>query len=79
VWRGFASGRVVTRYRTIVADPPWAYREGFGIGRTPRGRQNDGRRNALPYQEMSLDQINHPAGDGGQDAPVAPHVRPDAI
>jgi N6-adenosine-specific RNA methylase IME4 len=47
----------MTRYRTIVADPPWPYREGFGIGRTPQGRENDGRRNALPYQEMSLDDI----------------------
>ena len=44
-------------FRCIVADPPWPYPEGFGIGRVPKGQVNDGRRNALPYECMTLDEI----------------------
>jgi N6-adenosine-specific RNA methylase IME4 len=44
-------------YRTIVADPPWPYPEGFGIGRTPAGQKNDGRRLPLPYPSMSVEEI----------------------
>jgi len=45
------------KYRTIVADPPWEYPEGFGIGRIPKGAQHDGRRQELPYSSMTLTEI----------------------
>lgn len=56
-----------TRYRTIVADPPWAYPEGW-----PVGSENDhvspyaarrgvpfekGRRSPLRYEQMSVEEI----------------------
>lgn len=50
-------GRSVCRYRTIVVDPPWAYPEGFGIGRVPKGTTNDGRRKPLPFPAMTVEQI----------------------
>lgn len=46
-----------TLYRAIVADPPWPYPQGFGIGRTPKGTKNDGRRLPLPYASMPVDEI----------------------
>jgi N6-adenosine-specific RNA methylase IME4 len=52
----------MTRYRTIVADPPWPYPEGFcapGAGhfgkRTPEERGSV--KTDLPYGAMSLDEI----------------------
>jgi N6-adenosine-specific RNA methylase IME4 len=59
----------VKRYRTIVADPPWPYPEGFGIGRIPEGVEHDGRRQALPYDDMTLDDIKA--------LPVATLAEPD--
>lgn len=64
------------QYRTIVADPPWAYDEGwpdastsplsaFNHGVRPEGRQ---RRVALPYGSMTLDAIKAlPVGDLADD------------
>jgi N6-adenosine-specific RNA methylase IME4 len=46
----------VTKYRTIVADPPWHY-DGFGVGRVPAGSTNDGRKTPLPYPTMSVAEI----------------------
>jgi N6-adenosine-specific RNA methylase IME4 len=47
------------KYRTIVADPPWDYPEGFP--RNKGGRYGDGTNSsdivALPYQAMTLDGI----------------------
>jgi len=56
----------VTRYRTIVADPPWAYDEGwpdastsplsaFNRGVAPQGRQ---KRVDLPYGSMTVEAIS---------------------
>jgi N6-adenosine-specific RNA methylase IME4 len=55
----------VTRYRTIVADPPWAYPEGFvNLGDRPhkqdrdRGmRGNTFVRTQLPYPSLSISEI----------------------
>jgi N6-adenosine-specific RNA methylase IME4 len=44
----------VKRYRTIVADPPWAYDEGWPVN---RGRRS-GSRIGLPYGAMTLDAIH---------------------
>ena len=45
------------RYRTIVADPPWPYAEGFvSINRTA-GKWSERVEKPLPYQAMTLDQI----------------------
>lgn len=56
------------KYRTIVADPPWAYPEGFASG-VSTGRSVNARRDGdkarlgsfqqvgLPYQGMALDAI----------------------
>lgn len=41
------------KYATIVADPPWRYREGFGSTWT----RKSGRRNPLPYPSMGVDEI----------------------
>lgn len=44
-------------YRTIVADPPWSYDEGWApFGPTSRGGDRPGRR-ALPYSSMTVEQI----------------------
>ena len=47
------------RYRTIVADPPWPYPEGFA--RNKGGRYGDGTNGseiiALPYSAMTLEDI----------------------
>lgn len=54
------------RYRTIVADPPWPYPEGFGYlgeGHDIKGRRRKPEergpiyRRSLPYAAMSLEQI----------------------
>jgi N6-adenosine-specific RNA methylase IME4 len=46
----------VTRYRTIVADPPWEY-EGFASAHTIRGRAQPVTVKALPYKTMSVAEI----------------------
>jgi N6-adenosine-specific RNA methylase IME4 len=49
----------LTRYRTIVADPPWPYPEGFARsqgGRWANGTSEMARR-VLPYGSMTLDEI----------------------
>ena len=43
----------MTRYRTIVADPPWAYDDGFALG-PGHGTLVQ---KPLPYGSMSLDAI----------------------
>jgi N6-adenosine-specific RNA methylase IME4 len=46
------------RYRTIVADPPWAYEKGFATqSRTPGKWEAKTTYKALPYGAMSVDQI----------------------
>jgi N6-adenosine-specific RNA methylase IME4 len=46
------------RYRTIVADPPWEYREGFATqSRTPGRWSGPVRTKSLPYEAMTLDAI----------------------
>jgi N6-adenosine-specific RNA methylase IME4 len=42
------------KYRTIVADPPWAYHEGWPVNRG----QNAGTRIGLPYGAMTLEAIH---------------------
>jgi N6-adenosine-specific RNA methylase IME4 len=56
----------VTRYRTIVADPPWAYDEGWPVNRG----QNAGTRIGLPYGAMTMDEIHN--------LPVGSLAAPDA-
>ncbi len=46
----------MTRYRTIVADPPWPI-AGLPVSRVPAGEVNDGRTVPVPYPTMSLDEI----------------------
>ena len=46
----------MTRYRTIVADPPWRYGS-FGVGRIPKGTEHDGRATPMPYDMMSVSEI----------------------
>jgi len=41
------------KYRTIVADPPWPYPEGFGVGLGT----NKGQRRPLPYPSMAITEI----------------------
>lgn len=45
-----------SRYRTIVADPPWEY-EGFASAHTIKGKAQPVTVKALPYASMSVDQI----------------------
>jgi N6-adenosine-specific RNA methylase IME4 len=53
------------RYSTIVADPPWDYPEGFGVGLG----KHKGERRPLPYPSMSLDEIKSlPVADMADDA-----------
>jgi N6-adenosine-specific RNA methylase IME4 len=63
----------VTRYHTIVADPPWSYDGGFWTtshnART--GQTSKPKRVALPYQSMSLEEIKA--------LPVADLAAPDAF
>ena len=44
------------KYRTIVADPPWEYLS-WPVGRTPAGAEHDGRRTAIGYPTMAVDEI----------------------
>lgn len=44
----------MTRYRTIVADPPWDYPEGFV---THDRRDGSSTRYSLPYDSMTVDEI----------------------
>lgn len=47
----------MTRYRTIVADPPWPY-EGFASSPTPRkGERQCVRVGRLPYEAMTPDEL----------------------
>lgn len=54
------------RYRTIVADPPWAYDEGWpGASTSPRSNMNRDvvpasakRRKPLPYNSLSVSEIS---------------------
>lgn len=43
------------RYQTVVADPPWAYEEGFVRG--PNAGNGWTNRHELPYGAMSVDEI----------------------
>jgi N6-adenosine-specific RNA methylase IME4 len=45
------------KYRTIVADPPWAVGD-LPIGRIPRGAAHDGRKTPTPYSCMGLEEIS---------------------
>jgi N6-adenosine-specific RNA methylase IME4 len=45
----------VTRYRTIVADPPWEYREGFVRG--PNAGFGWTNKHDLPYGSLSVEEI----------------------
>lgn len=46
------------RYRTIVADPPWRYDDGFATQSVSNGVPNGpATRHALPYPSMDLDEI----------------------
>lgn len=50
----------MTRYRTIVADPPWPYpddKRGWGIGVGADSWRGNQRRKKMPYQSMTLDAI----------------------
>jgi N6-adenosine-specific RNA methylase IME4 len=48
----------MTRYRTIVADPPWDYPEGFaGRSRTPGKWEGPVIVKPLPYDAMTFDDI----------------------
>lgn len=49
------------KYRTVVADPPWDYPEGFGVG---LGAGKGKRRVQLPYPSMTVEDIcDVPVGD----------------
>jgi N6-adenosine-specific RNA methylase IME4 len=58
---------LLSRYRTIVADPPWKYNEGWGIGSaaSQAGRRaartgttfDDRRRRQMPYASMTVAEI----------------------
>lgn len=65
-----SSSKSERRYRTIVADPPWAYAEGWPVGREPKGVEHDGRRTALSYESMTVEEIAA--------LPVASMAAPDA-
>jgi len=60
----FDESGATTRYRTIVADPPWPYPEGFfSINRTI-GKWSEKVKKPLPYPSMNLDEIaTLPLGD----------------
>lgn len=46
------------KYRTIVADPPWEYADGFSTqSRTPGKWVGPAKTKPLPYGSMSLDEI----------------------
>jgi N6-adenosine-specific RNA methylase IME4 len=53
------SERVMSGYRTIVADPPWEYPEGFalGTGHLERGERGGVEVRPLPYPSMTFDAI----------------------
>lgn len=59
-----AWGGLSPPYSTIVADPPWAYDEGWApFGPTSRGGDQPNRR-SLPYASMTFDEIvDLPVGD----------------
>lgn len=49
----------MSRYRTIVADPPWRYDEGWPTSpaRIPAGAIFDGRRTPMAYEALSVEEI----------------------
>jgi N6-adenosine-specific RNA methylase IME4 len=55
---GRSTGTRAAKYRTIVADPPWDYPEGFATrSRTPGKWTGPVRRYDLPYPSMTIQQI----------------------
>ena len=44
------------RYRTIVADPPWHYKD-WPVSRIYRGAEHDGRRTPIKYPTMAVAEI----------------------
>ncbi len=53
----------LTRYRTIVADPPWEYEPFVSINRTV-GKWSERVEKPLPYESMTVDEIKRlPVGD----------------
>lgn len=54
-----ASKPTISRYSTIVADPPWEYPEGFalGTGHLERGDKGGVEVRPLPYPSMSVKEI----------------------
>lgn len=56
-------GQSGVRYRTIVADPPWAYPKMRGYS-WREGRSSGASRDPLPYESLSADQVAAlPVGD----------------
>ncbi len=61
--KGNESGLGATKYRTIVADPPWDHSEGTGakwktgFGDTERSLEGGKREYTIPYPTMSLEEI----------------------
>lgn len=54
----------MTLYRTIVADPPWAYDDGFATASRGDTWADKPATRALPYSSMSVDEIAAlPVGD----------------
>ena len=58
-----------SRFRCIVADPPWPLNESWPSGpRIPKGQVHDRRRRKLPYKTMTLEEIAAlPVGDMAED------------
>ena len=54
-----ASGGSASRskFKTIVADPPWPIARDWPVGRIPNGKVHDGRRTPIPYPTMKLEEI----------------------
>jgi N6-adenosine-specific RNA methylase IME4 len=48
----------VTRYRTIVADPPWPYPEGYVGFHKTEGQWSRRVEKPLPYRQMTLEDIH---------------------
>ena len=46
-----------SKYKTIVADPPWPIARDWPVGRIPNGKVHDGRRTPIPYPMMKLEEI----------------------
>ena len=46
-----------SKYKTIVADPPWPIAKDWPVGRIPNGKVHDGRRTPIPYPTMKMEEI----------------------